>query len=109
MGFAELNARRIPLTLAGHEVSVVACGEHLKAIRARGLTLRIGGIEKRAAVQASDDPAQFGPQDYVFCTLKSHQAYAAARSFVPLLGPKPAFPDSVLGRSRTHRRGESLH
>lgn len=85
------------LALAGHEVSVVARGEHLEAIRAKGLTLRIGGIEKKAAVQASDDPAQFGPQDYVFCALKSHQAYAAARSFVPLLGPKTAIVTAMNG------------
>jgi 2-dehydropantoate 2-reductase len=75
------------LSLAGHDVCVVARGEHLSAISSKGLTLRIGGLQKTAKVRASDDPSRFGPQDYVFCTLKSHQAYTAARSMLPLFGP----------------------
>ena len=65
---------------------VVARGEHLAAIRARGLTLRIGGRERIARVEASDDPAVFGPQDYVLCALKAHQAWEVADRFAPLLG-----------------------
>jgi hypothetical protein len=45
-------------------------------------------LQQTAKVRASDDPSRFGPQDYVFCTLKSHQAYNAAPSMPPLLGPE---------------------
>jgi 2-dehydropantoate 2-reductase len=85
------------LSLAGHEVCVVARGEHLSAIQAQGVTLRIAGQEKRASVRASDDPSLFGPQDYVFCTLKSHQAHAAASSFAPLLGSQTAVVTAMNG------------
>lgn len=87
----------VELAHAGHEVSVVARGEHLAAIRARGLTLRIGGREKTAAVQASDDAREFGPQDYVLCALKAHQAYEAANLFAPLLGPDTAVVTAMNG------------
>jgi len=87
----------VELALAGHEVSVVARGEHLAAIRARGLTLRIGGGEKTARVRATDDPAELGPQDYVLCALKAHQAQEAADRFAPLLGPETAVVTAMNG------------
>jgi 2-dehydropantoate 2-reductase len=87
----------VELALAGHEVSAIARGEHLAAIRARGLTLRIGGQEKTARVRATDDPAELGPQDYVLCALKAHQAYEAADRFAPLLGPDTAVVTAMNG------------
>src|SRR5579872_7163166 len=53
------------LARAGNEVSVVARGAQLEAIRKRGLTLLLGGERLTAAVRASDNPAELGPQDYV--------------------------------------------
>jgi 2-dehydropantoate 2-reductase len=87
----------VELALAGHQVSVVARGEHLTAIRARGLKLRIGGLEKVARVQASDDPSTLGQQDYVLCALKAHQAYEVADRFAPLLGPDTAVVTAMNG------------
>jgi 2-dehydropantoate 2-reductase len=46
-------------------------GPHLNAVKARGLTLRVGDDEFSAKVEASDDPAALGPQDLVVSTLKS--------------------------------------
>ncbi len=80
----------VELALAGHEVCVIARGAHLHAIRERGLKLLIEGREKVAPVAASDDARAFGPQDYVICALKAHQAYASAPSFAPLLEPATA-------------------
>jgi 2-dehydropantoate 2-reductase len=87
----------VELALAGHEVSVVARGAHLEAIRVRGLRLRIGGGEKTVRVPASDDAAEFGQQDFVLCALKAHQAYEAADRFAPLLGPKTAVVTAMNG------------
>ncbi len=87
----------VELALAGHEVSAVARGEHLAAMRARGLTLRIGGREKTARVRATDDPGELGPQDYVFCALKAHQAHEVANRFAPLLGPETAVVTAMNG------------
>jgi len=77
----------VELALSGQEVCVVARGAHLDAIRERGLTLQIHGAERVAKVAADSDPAAFGPQDVVICTLKAHQAFESAPDFAPLLGP----------------------
>ena len=50
------------LAAAGNEVSVVARGPHLEAIRAKGLTLLTGDKTIVAKVKASDTPADLGPQ-----------------------------------------------
>ena len=71
------------------EVSVVARGAQLEAIRARGFTLRSGGQEIRGRpAAATDDPSTLPPQDYVFVTLKAHQLPAAAASLERLLAPQ---------------------
>lgn len=75
----------VELALAGHEVSVIARGEHLQAIRRRGLKLLVGGKEKIAQPAAEADPNAVGPQDCVICALKAHQAYESAPQFAPLL------------------------
>ena len=75
----------VELALAGHEVSAVARGAHLDAIRKDGLKLRIEGQEKVVRITASDDPATLGPQDYVICAVKTHQAYESAALMLPLL------------------------
>jgi 2-dehydropantoate 2-reductase len=87
----------VELAGANHEVSVVARGAHLHAIRERGLTLRIEGREKVARLAASADPGDFGVQDLVVCALKAHQAYASAPAFAPLLGDETAVLTAMNG------------
>jgi 2-dehydropantoate 2-reductase len=78
------------LKQGGADVSLIARGAHLEAIRKNGLTLLIGGEQKVARLPASADPADFGPQDYVIVALKAHQAWEAADQMVPLFGPDTA-------------------
>jgi 2-dehydropantoate 2-reductase len=61
------------LAWRGHEVVLVARGEHLAAIRGEGLRLvdHVGGAEGRYRLAASDEPADFGPQDLVVVALKA--------------------------------------
>ena len=61
--------------LAGHEVSLIARGTHLRAIRERGLLLiEADGQERLVKVaQATDDVATLGKQDLVIVALKAHQ------------------------------------
>ena len=87
----------VELALAGNEVSVVARGQHLEAIRHHGLTLHIEGGTKNARIPASADPASFGHQDVVICALKAHQAYENAALFAPLLGPDTVFVAAANG------------
>src|SRR3954468_5631732 len=75
------------LAAAGNEVSVVARGAHLEAIRAKGLTLIAGDKKIVAKVRASDKPSELGRQDAVISTLKATGLAALAESVGPLLGP----------------------
>ena len=76
----------VMLQRAGAEVSVIARGDHLKAMQARGLKLLVDGQELTASLTATQNPADLGPQDYVIVALKAHQAWESAEAFKPLLG-----------------------
>ena len=86
-----------PFSRSLQEVCVIARGEHLEAIKKNGLKLLIGGQEKVAHVPASDNPADFGHQDYVLCALKAHQSHESAAAFKPLLGPNTAMVTAMNG------------
>jgi 2-dehydropantoate 2-reductase len=76
----------VRLAQAGHDVSCVMRGAHLAAVKARGLTLRVGQAETNAKVKASDDPSALGPQDLVISTLKATGIASLATGLKPLLG-----------------------
>jgi 2-dehydropantoate 2-reductase len=75
----------VRLALAGHDVSCVIRGPHLEAIKANGLTLRVGDAAFKAKVKASDDPSTLGPQDVVISTLKATGVASLATGLQPLL------------------------
>jgi len=75
------------LAEAGAEVSLVARGPHLAAMNANGLTLIEEGETKTFPVNASEDPAALGPQDYVIVTLKAHSVPPVVDRMQPLIGP----------------------
>src|SRR5262245_23787363 len=75
------------LAAAGNDVSIVARGAHLEAIRAKGLTLLAGDKKIVAKVKASDRPADLGQQDAVLVTLKASGHHALGGGIEPLLGP----------------------
>ena len=75
----------VRLALAGHDVCCVMRGAHLEAAKARGLTLRVGDTEVAAKVNASDDPADLGPQDVVISTLKATGLSSLVTGLRPLL------------------------
>ncbi len=74
----------------GVELSVVARGAQLAAIRANGLAIERPSGTLRAHVRATDDPRELGPQDVVILTLKAHQLPPVLDSVQPLLGPDTA-------------------
>ena len=81
-------ATRLLAAKAG-EISIVARGAQLQAIRTRGLTLRMGGQEIHAkAPVATDDPSTLPPQDVVAVAVKATAALPAAAAAVgKLLAP----------------------
>ncbi len=78
------------LALAGCDVTLIARGPHLQAMRRDGLTLLSGAARRVAAVRCTDDPAQAGPQDYVILTVKAHSVAPLVGPLRPLLGPDTA-------------------
>ena len=85
------------LTRAGADVTLVARGAHLEAMRSKGLT--VVSPEERFAVKprCSDDPREIGPQDYVIATLKAHSLGPALPGLLPLLGPDTALVSAQNG------------
>ena len=75
----------VRLARAGHDVCCVMRGPHLEAVKARGLTLRVGDAEFSARVKATDDPAALGPQDFVISTLKANSLGSLVAGLPPLL------------------------
>jgi 2-dehydropantoate 2-reductase len=97
---ATLGAR---LALAGHEVSLVARGAHLQAIRAQGLQLvdLVNGVEQTLRLAADDEPARLartaGVPDIVFIGLKAHAIAAMLPHMVPLIGAHTTVVPSING------------
>ncbi|MGE0873851.1 MAG: ketopantoate reductase family protein [Burkholderiales bacterium] len=78
------------LAAAGNEVSIVARGPHLDAVRDRGIRLHADDGIVNARVRASASAAELGEQDVVFVTLKATALRAFADAAAPLLGPDTA-------------------
>jgi 2-dehydropantoate 2-reductase len=81
----------------GPEVSLVARGPHLEAIRSRGLVLEAGGERISSRPHAAADAAELGIQDFVLVTLKAHQVPPAIPALRALAGPETAFVWAVNG------------
>jgi len=77
------------LAAAGRaEVSVLARGATLAALRQHGWRLRQGAQMVHAAARASEDAAQLGAQDLVIIAVKGPALTAVAEGIAPLLGPQ---------------------
>ncbi len=74
---------------SGCDVSFVARGDHLRAMRDRGLTVfsPLGDVHLNV-VRASDNPGDFEPADIVLFAVKLYDMAEAARSILPLIGPR---------------------
>ena len=69
------------------DVSLIARGAHLDAIRTNGLKLRRGDEEFSVSPAATDNPSELGVQDIIFVTAKAHSLGVVAEAMQPLLGP----------------------
>ncbi|RWO13427.1 MAG: 2-dehydropantoate 2-reductase [Mesorhizobium sp.] len=75
------------LAMAGRvDLSIVARGAHLDAIRTAGLRLIEDGHEAVASVRAAAQAQELGVQDYVVLALKAHSVAPALDQIAPLLG-----------------------
>lgn len=79
----------IRLALAGEDVTFIARGANLQALRTHGLRLILadGTEESVPKVNATSDYAAAGPQDVVILAMKAHQVAAVAPDVPKLFGP----------------------
>ncbi len=98
------------LAKGGADVSVVARGAHLAAIRANGLTVETPDGAINVKLPASDDPADLGLQDAVLVTVKAPALQAVAAGIAPLLGgdTSVAFPMNGIPWWYFHAHGGPL-
>lgn len=80
------------LAHAGCDVTFVARGAHLEAMRENGLLIEneAQGDIHLPKVNVTDDPATIGPVDLVIIAVKLWDTEAAARAIRPIVGPRTA-------------------
>ena len=97
------------LARAGNQVTMVARGPHLAAIRATGLqvnTVLLGDF--RLDVDATDDMSSVGPVDLVIFAVKSYGTNAAIRDMGPLVGDDTMIISTQNGIDSERLLGEAL-
>ena len=85
------------LAHSGQDVSVLARGRTLDAIRAHGMRLDSKGKHFAERLEASEKAADLGPQDVVIITVKAPAMPTAAQSIAPLLGAQTTVIPAVNG------------
>lgn len=87
----------VQLAQAGADVSLVARGAHLAAMRDNGLTLLIGDDTRTVRPRCTDRPADLGVQDVVIICLKAHSITGVIDQMQPLLGAHTRIVTAVNG------------
>ena len=87
----------VKLHQAGADVTVIARGPHLAAMRTKGLTLKSEGETVNVSVRATDKAEEAGPQDYVVVTLKANGLAPVAPEIAKLMGPQTALVTGING------------
>jgi 2-dehydropantoate 2-reductase len=78
------------LQQAGHDVTFVARGRHLEAIRANGLTVESPHGNAQLKVRVLEDPREADVADVVLFAVKLWDTEAAAEKLRPIVGPGTA-------------------
>lgn len=74
----------------GAEVHLIARGEHLRAMRERGVRVLSPRGDFTAHPPVTDTPAEVGPVDYVFLGLKAHAYPSCGPLVAPLMDSRTA-------------------
>ncbi len=79
------------LAKAGADVTFIARGAHLAAMKEKGLRIEGGrGETHLVPTQATDDPSTVGPVDFVLFCVKLWDVESAGAQIKPLVGPDTA-------------------
>jgi 2-dehydropantoate 2-reductase len=87
----------VKLVQAGADVTFIARGPHLEAMRANGITLISEGKRVTVRARCTSVAEEGGAQDYVLVTLKAHSVPSAAPQIAKLLGPDTALVTGING------------
>ncbi len=74
------------LAKGGADVTFIARGKRLEALRARGLTVKSVKGDFSLLVRATDDPKEVGPVDIILFCVKSYDTGQAMRQALPMVG-----------------------
>ena len=75
------------LARAGNDVTLIARGAHLEAIRSKGIKVVRDDEEFEVRCPATDDPSETGPVDLALLCVKTYQSATALTLMKPLVGP----------------------
>jgi len=78
------------LAAAGEDVTLIARGAHLEAIRRDGLQVNSVAGDFHVRPKATDDPATIGPVELVLFCVKGYDTETAAQRIRPLIGGETA-------------------
>src|SRR5712691_1870228 len=88
----------------GEDVTFIARGPSLEALRARGLMVRSPSLGNfTVPVRATDDPQEVDPPDLVLFCVKTYDLDQAAEQIRPLVGPGTAVLPLLNGIDATAR------
>lgn len=96
------------LAKAGEDVTFIARGEHLRALRERGLTVKSVAGDFALPVKATANPREVGPTDLVFFAVKSYDTEVAAEAIRPTVGPSTAVLSIQNGVDNEEKIGRTL-
>ena len=85
------------LARSGHDVSVVARGAQLDAIRRHGLRVQSKGKTDSFRIKAESEPTKLGAQDYILVTVKAQSLTDVAGTIAPLLGEETSVVTAMNG------------
>ena len=74
------------LARAGNDVTLIARGAHLEAIRAKGLHVKSPQADFSVEVEATDEPKEVDAVELVILTVKTYQNDVAIPAMAPLIG-----------------------
>jgi 2-dehydropantoate 2-reductase len=97
------------LAQQGNEVTFIARGAHLDAIRHKGLKIKsVHGDFTISPTDATDDPANVGPVDLVLFCVKTYSTDEAAEAIRSAVGPQTAVMSLQNGIDAAERIGKVL-
>ena len=97
------------LARAGEDVTFIARGDHLEAIRKNGLSIKsVLSGDFSISANATDNTDDIGPVDFVLFCVKAYDNAAAANQIRPLIGPETVVLSVQNGIENEQQIGEVI-